>query len=295
LRQLTVFEAVARTGSIVKAADEIGLSQSAASMSLKDLEAHLQVELFARQGKKLVLSDYGRLLRVKVKSILQQADEIESLITPDNLRGRLRIGATPPIGDYVLPAMCADFMRLHPDVVIDLTIGSSMDVMHRLQRMSIDVGFIGSPCNSSDLETLQWMEDPLVVFCSPTHELANCGEVSIVDLQNESWLMEQPLSSERTSFTVEILKYLTSLRVTFEADDIEAVKRMAKLGAGIGCASRVVIEDELKRGELRIIDVRELKFTRIFSICFRRELHRGFVLSAFVDFVQQGQRRARTA
>jgi len=110
LRQLSVFEAVARTGSVAGAAEEIGLSPSAASMSLKDLETHLGVELFARSGRRMLLTDRGRPMLEMARGILVQVADMESLSLPEEVRGRLRIGAAVPVGDYVLPRLCAAFI-----------------------------------------------------------------------------------------------------------------------------------------------------------------------------------------
>ena len=114
LRQIAVFEAVARTGSVAGAADEIGLSPSAASMSLKDLETHLGVQLFARSGRRMMLTDRGRPMLEMARGILVQVADLESLSLPEEVRGRLRIGAAVPVGDYVLPGIWATRMPQIP-------------------------------------------------------------------------------------------------------------------------------------------------------------------------------------
>lgn len=285
LRQLAVFEAVARTGSIVRAAADIGLSPSAASMSLKDLEAHLGVELFARQGKKLLLSDHGREVREKAKSVLRQAEELEALVSPSNLHGRLRVGATAPIGAYVLPPLLALFMKKHPEVVVELSVTSSMEITDRVQKMSLDVGLISAPCNSNYIDPVEWMRDPLVICCAPDNPLGDGRAVSIVEIRDRPWIMEKALSSERTSFTVEILKHVASLRVAFEADNIETIKRLVKTSDGLACLSQVSVQDEFARGELKAVNVREFGFSRIFSIILRRDVYRSQLQTAFVNFL----------
>lgn len=284
LRQLAVFEAVARAGSIVKAAGEIGLSQSAASMSLKDLESHLGVELFAREGKKLMLSDRGRQVREMATSILIQVADLESLTTPDELRGRLRIGAAPSVGDYVLPQLCAAFMRRHPQVQIELKVASSMDVMDRVQKMSADMGFVGAPVNSTYLDATPWLRDSLVVCCAPENPLAARGPIALAALRDEPWVLEKTVSSERIAFTVETLKYMSSINVAMETDSIEAIKRAVMTGQMIACVSHICVEDEIRRGELAVLQVPELDFTRIFSLVTRREVYHSQVHQAFRAF-----------
>lgn len=287
LRQISVFEAVARTGSVAGAAAEIGLSPSAASMSLRDLEVHLGVKLFARAGRQLRLSDQGRPMLEMARSILVQVSDMEALSLPDEVRGRLRIGATDPVGNYVLPRLCAAFMRQHPEVRLELHVIPSQDVMEGVRNMALDIGFVGAPVNSSYLAAEPWLRDGLAVCVAPTHRLASEREVSILSLASESWVLEKTLSSERISFTVEALKYLNSLNIMFEADSVEAIKRAVREGAGLACLSRLAVEDEVARGELRLLDVPELRFTRIFSLVSRRDTQLPVAARAFQRFALQ--------
>lgn len=284
LRQLAVFEAVARAGSIVRAVDEIGLSQSAASMSIKELENHLGIELFVRSGRRLYLSERGRSVLELARGILVQVTDLEALTTPEELRGRLRIGASAPVGSYALPGLCADFMRMHPGVRIELRIMPSHEVMDGLRKLALDIGFVGSPVNSSYLDADPWLRDPLVICCAPGNPLATAGPVPLASLSSERWVLEKTLSSERISFTVEALKHFSSVDVVLETDSIEAIKRAVARGAGLACLSRLTVEEEIARGDLAVIEVPELAFTRIFSMVRRRDSQQTTAFHAFRTF-----------
>ncbi|WP_162854685.1 LysR substrate-binding domain-containing protein [Sphingobium estronivorans] len=297
LRQLAVFEAVAREGSIVKASEELGLSPSAASMSLKELETHLGISLFARARRRLTLTDRGRTMLEMARAVLVQVADMEALSMPEELRGRLRIGAAAPVGNYVLPRLCADFMRHHPQVRIDLKILPSQDVLEGVRKMALDIGFVGSPVNSSYLDARPWLRDALVICAAPDSPLARRGTVHLTDLAQEGWVLEKTLSSERISFTVEALKYISSLNILLETDSVEAVKRAVAHGAGLACLSRLSVEEEIGRGELAALDVPELRFTRVFSMVSRRDTQQTHAFQAFQDFAartigQDGPARA---
>ncbi|HUD90353.1 LysR substrate-binding domain-containing protein [Sphingobium sp.] len=287
LRQLAMFEAVARTGSVARAADEIGLSPSAASMSLKELETHLGISLFTRARQRLTLSDRGRPMLEMARAILVQVADMEALSMPEELRGRLRIGAAAPVGNYVLPRLCADFMRRHPHVRIDLKILPSQDVMEGIKQMSLDIGFVGSPVNSSYLDARPWLRDALLVCAAPGSAQARRGTVHLADLAQEGWVLEKTLSSERISFTVEALKYINSLNILLETDSVEAVKRAVAHGAGLTCLSRLSVKEEIARGELVALDVPELRFTRVFSLVSRRDTQQTHAFRAFQSFAMR--------
>ncbi len=284
LRQIAIFEAIARTGSIAAAAAEIGLSPSAASMSLKEFETHLGVRLFERARRRMLLSDEGRPMLDAAKEILVRVTDMEEGSLPEDMRGRLRVGAVAPVGNYVLPQLCAAFMRRHPGVRIELRVLPSQDAMEAVRNMSIDIAFVGAPVNSSYLAAQPWLRDGLTVCAAPHHPRASAGEQPLGVLAGEAWLLEKTQSSDRISFTVEALKSLNSLNIVLETDSVEAIKRAVRDGAGLACLSRFAIEEELARGELVAIDVPELRFTRIFSMVTRRDTMHASAVRAFGTF-----------
>lgn len=286
LRQLAVFEAIARCGSIAKAADEIALSQSAASMALRDLENHLNVQLFAREGGRLLLSDHGRLVQSRTAALLRQAEDLERLTPDDQLAERLRLGATPSLAYSTVSEVCADFTALHAGVTIDLSVGPSSDIIGQVHRMCLDIGFIGSPNNRSDMENRAWVDDPLSVFCAPCHPLATEVGAPLAEFLNEPWALEKAHSSERLSLTMEALKYLSSQRIVFESDSIEAVKATVRKGHVLGCLSRATIRDEVRRGLLVDLRVPELAATRRATIIWKKTSYQGHVHRAFLDFIR---------
>ncbi|MBO9695343.1 MAG: LysR family transcriptional regulator [Sphingopyxis sp.] len=284
LRQLAVFEAIARCGSIARAADEIALSQSAASMALRDLEAHLGVDLFAREGKRLLLSSYGRQVQARASSLLRQAEDLEKLNAGDELVGRLRLGATPALAHSVLSEACGRFTRAYPGVVIDLCVAASIDVIAKVHRMSLDMGFIGSPTNRSDLETRDWIDDRLAIFCAPDHPCVRDVGACLTELLTEDWALEKAMSSERISLTMEALKHLSSIRIVFEADSIDAVKAAVRAGGMIGCLSRRALTGEFARGELIDLEVPDLDVPRRATIIWKKDSYQGPLQSAFLEF-----------
>ncbi len=256
-------------------------------MSLKDLETHLGVQLFARSGRRMLLTDRGRPLLEMARGILVQVTDMEALSLPEEVRGRVRIGAADPVGNYALPSLCAAFMRRYPDVRIELRILPSHEVLEGVRNMALDIGFVGAPVNSSYLDAEPWLRDALLICASPQHPLVGKENLPLATLATEAWVLEKTLSSERISFTVEALKYLNSLNIVLEADSVEAVKRIVASGTGLACLSQLTVEGELARGELAALDVPELRFTRIISMVSRRDTQQPEACRAFRDFARR--------
>jgi DNA-binding transcriptional LysR family regulator len=245
----------------------------------------------------MLLSDQGRPMLEMARAILVQVQDMEALSLPEEVRGRLRIGAVAPVGNYVLPDLCAAFMRRHPGVRIEMRIMPSHDVMEGVRNMALDIGFVSAPVNSSYLNAQPWRRDRLVICVAPGHRLADAGAVPLADLAGEAWVLEKTLSSERIAFTVEALKYFNSMNVALEADSVEAIKRMVRQSDMLACLSRLTVEEDVARGELVALDVPELRFTHILSLVSRRDTPMPQACRAFHDFarrsVEQDDRQDR--
>lgn len=115
-KQLKVFSALARTGNLAEAAVELCLSKGAVSMSLQEMERHLEHALFDRVRNRLQLNSQGRQLVPMVDEILERMAAIEQQFrSGDKPSGRLHLGASHTVGNYLLPAMVAEFSRRYPE------------------------------------------------------------------------------------------------------------------------------------------------------------------------------------
>jgi len=160
LRQLDILSAVARQGSTVAAADAVGLSQSATSAALQQLETGLGVQLFERVGRHLVLNDAGRALLPQALSLLEQAQAIEQAFGPQGagLPVRLRVAASTTVGSYVLPSVLAALARSHPHISVDVRIGNTREVAQAVEALEVDVGLIEGSSHWAGLAVQRWMQ-----------------------------------------------------------------------------------------------------------------------------------------
>ena len=169
LKQLSVFSAIAKHENISQAADEAALTQSAMSMALKELESQLNSPLFHRHGKRLKLNNTGLALQPRVQQLLQLAQEIERLALQDELSGVLRIGASSTIGNYLVPAIIAEFLEANPDVDIDLKVANTKQIVDDMKHLRIDIGLIEGLSDAPQLDKQIWRHDQLKIFAAYTH------------------------------------------------------------------------------------------------------------------------------
>lgn len=286
LRQLEVFAEVLKSGSTTQASVVLSLSQSAVSAALADIEGQLGVQLFDRVGKRLVINEHGRLLYPKALALLEQAGEIERLFNHDN--GSLRIGASSTIGNYMLPAMIADYRLDFPNTPLELNVGNTNDVINAVADFRVDLGLIEGPCQMPELITQPWLDDELVVFVAPENPLAG-RVVSLESLAREPWILRERGSGTREVLDHLLLPQLPDFNLVMELGNSEAIKHAVRHGIGISCLSRRVISEQLSSGSLVEIRLPAAPLVRKLYLIHHRQKHISGALSRFLTYCREAQ------
>lgn len=271
LRQLEVFLATARYEHVTRAAESLAMSQSAASGSLRELERQFDVKLFDRLGKRLQLSELGKQLRPQAESLLQQALALEHALAGEDVIGRLQIGATMTIGNYLAVNMIADFRQRHPQADIALTVANTQTIAERVASFELDMGLIEGELQHSDLDIVHWRGDELVVFAVPGHPLAGATALSDGDLKTLPWIVREHGSGTRQAFERAMHGILTDLHISMELQHTEAIKRAVEAGLGVGCLSQVCLSEAFRRGSLVPLAVPSRDFRREWFLITQRE------------------------
>lgn len=282
LRQLEVFLAVARSESVSQAARELGMSQSAVSGALSDLERQFDIQLFDRIGKRLRLSALGHSLRARSDALHEQALELEQAFARQSDIGELRVGATLTIGNYVAISLMARFMREHPGARITLVVANMVEIARKVANFEIDVGLVEGELHDPDLDVIHWCDDELVVFCAPSHPFA--GRVlGDDDLRDAQWIVREPGSGTRQAFDHAMHGMLSDLQIAFELQHIEGIKTAVESGMGVGCVSRLALEEAFQHGTLVPCQVPGRDFRRQFCFVLHKQKHRSASIQAWLE------------
>jgi DNA-binding transcriptional LysR family regulator len=287
LRQLEVFLTVARLGSVSGAARALGLSQSATSSGLADLERQFDLQLFDRIGKRLRLSARGATLRARAEAVLEQARELERGLAGQTVEDRLRVGATLTIGNYVAVPLVARFLRAHPDLALNLEVANTVEIARQVANFELDVGLVEGEVEHPDLETTPWRDDQLVVFCGAAHPFARKRALTDADLRSAPWIVREPGSGTRQAFDRAMAGLLPQLRVALTLGQTEAIKRAVEAGLGLGCVSRIALEDAFDRGTLAPCRVPHRDFRRRFYFLLHKRKHRGALVERWLGFCRE--------
>jgi DNA-binding transcriptional LysR family regulator len=251
-RQLRTFRTVARTLSFTRAAAELGYVQSNVTAQIKTLESELGVPLFDRLGRKVVLTDAGRVLLRYAERILDLSEEAREAVADDGEpTGTLVIGASPSLSAYRLPRLLRRFGRRFPRVKLSFRPTPHEELGSRVADGSLDVAFLlEGPVRSASLRSEELAEERLVVLAPPDHPLAGSTRVSPADLAGEQILLTEPGCNYRLMFERELAEAGVEPAATLGFDGVETVKQCVAAGMGIAMLPAVTVEAELERGEL---------------------------------------------
>ena len=283
LRQLEIFVAISRTGSVSRAAEALSLSQSAMSTALSELERQFNLQLFDRVGKSLRINETGQQLLPRAVELLDRAKEIENLLQGHAGFGHMRIGATLTVGNYLATILVARFLQEHPESRIQLQVHNTSTIVQQIANYELDLGLIEGDCNHPDIEVQPWVADELVVFSAPSHPLAKQRKVSLEQLLQEDWILREKGSGTRETFDRAFHSHHSKLKIRLELEHTEAIKRAVESGLGIGCISRLALKDAFRRGSLVPISTPNLDLSRFFYFLWHKQKYQTTGIREFLD------------
>lgn len=296
LRQLQIFESVARHLSHTAAAGELYLSQPAISMQLKQLEQLCGLPLFESVGKKLYLTEAGREMLHYSRSILQLVDELHGVLEEMKglERGHLNI-AVVSTANYFMPQLLAKFIRAHPKISVSLSVANRDSVIKQLAENTADLAIMGQPPDETNMVTQPFMDNPLVVIAAPDHPLADKHGLRAEDLAGEVFLLREKGSGTRGV----VERYFSSHRLPLpkhmEMDTNEAIKQSVSAHIGLGIISRHAIEMELETHRLCILEVNGFPILRHWHLVHRKDKRLSLASQAFQHFLLEETSRMGNA
>ncbi|WP_295583366.1 LysR family transcriptional regulator [uncultured Lamprocystis sp.] len=288
LRQLRVFEAVARHLSYTKASQELHLSQPAVSMQVRQLEDDVGIPLFEKLGKKTELTEAGRELFNYSRSINRSLLELEEVMQALKgvSRGGLHLAVASTV-NYFAPRLLAVFHQRYPGIAPRLDVTNREALIRLLENNSIDLALMGFPPTEVEVESEAFMPNPLVVIAPPTHPLVGQPDIALTRLAQETFVMRETGSGTRLAMERFFKEQGMPIRHGMQMTRNEAVKQAVRSGLGLSVVSLHTIELELETGRLKILDVAGFPLLRQWHLVYRRAKRLSPAARAFRDFVVQ--------
>ena len=270
--RLKVFRVVARHLNFSRAAEELLLTQPAVTQQIKILEDEYGVPLFDRSGGRIALTPAGKCLLPYANKLKEISDEAYEMVTSTagNHTGKLALGASQTIGQYLLPNLVAAFLHENPRVAITAVSGNTDEMLEALAAHRIQLAMIEGPALRKDLHVEPFMEDQMVLVVPASHEWAD-HEVGLDALREASLLMREFGSGSRRVIEAALAKAglkKKDLRTTMELDSTEGLLSAVEAGLGVTFVSRWAVRNQLAIGSLRLARVKGLRLSRMFSLAY---------------------------
>ena len=289
LHQFRAFREVARYGQFTRAAEALFISQPAVSKTVKDLERQVGAPLFEAIGRRVQLTQAGRLLLPYVERVLVEIDDAQRAIRGHHAgeQGRLIIGASHTPGTYILPRFLGEFHQRYPLVNLALEVGSTSQILENLCAGQLDLAIVGEAAFDSTLIVEVLCRERLVLILSPQHPLASRRPLTTADLSDEPLVIREKGSSTREITDRAFQDADFKPIVCMELGSTEAVKKMVATGI---CASFVSVHEldlELRYGVLAARSVDGLNLDRGIFLARRASFQPTIVYDRFVQVLRE--------
>jgi len=295
-KQLEAFLWVAELQSFTKAARQLYMSQPAVSFQIKALEEDLEVTLFKRGDKKIVLTDAGRLLYPEAKQMFRHYQKIKAGL--DDLKGlktgHLVVGAGTIPGEYLLPLLIGEFKKRYPGIQVTLKVSGSGQVERWVREREIDLGITGMSVESEGIECLPWLQDQLLLIVPPSHPWVDLGTIELSDLKKEVMIFREQGSGTRRTIEQKLAEHnidVSEITVGMELGSTRAVITAVEAGLGVSIVSRYAARESLELGWVREVQVAGFDLRRtLYQVRHSQNLG-GFAVEAFTEFINDPQIR----
>lgn len=299
LDQLRIFLAVVQHMHFTRAAEALYITQPAVSAAIQSLEEQYGVKLFHRIGRRIEVTEAGKLLQVEAQKILDSVALTErGLQELNNLqRGELKLGASQTIGNYWLPRLISQFKSQYPGIQVFCTLGNTQEISIGTATGIFDLGLVEGevePLAKNCLEQKMVGRDRLQIVVGQSHPWFEHTTVPSKELSTTAWVMRESGSGTRQRFEQALREWginPTKLTVILELSSGEMVKAAVESGAGAAAISELIVTKELQLDTLRLIKVTDdavlAEIVRPFFLLKHRERFQTRISQAFERMLNQ--------
>ncbi|MBM7600796.1 LysR family transcriptional activator of glutamate synthase operon [Virgibacillus halotolerans] len=289
LRQIKYFIEVAKREHVTEAANAMHVAQSAVSRQIVNLEEELGVSLFIREGRTVRLTPIGRIFLDHMEQAVNVIDDATQVIEEytDPEKGTIHVGFPSSLATYILPTAISVFRDRYPEVKFQLNQGSYYDLKKAVVKGEINMALLGPvPMNEKKLKGKILFTENIVALLPRSHPLAKVPSLKLTELREDAFVLF-PKDYVLRDIVIDLCRNLGfEPTVSFEGEDIDAIKGLVSAGLGVSLVPEITLIDNLPRATVSV-PVAEANVTRTVGVVIPTERHLLPTEKLFYEFLQE--------
>lgn len=270
LKHLTIFKEVARVKSMSKAAENLYISQPTVSQKIQEIEEYYHIKLFQRYSKSLGISEEGQIFLEHANKILNELESIDEIFFNNKEAIHLRIGSTLTIANTLTPKLLKDIKKQNPKFKFQVYVDNTQNIEELILNNQLDIALVEGEIHNDMIVQEQIIHDQLMLVCSKDHELAQYDEISFEQLKHKEFILREKGSGTRALFEQFMNRHKLPYVVSWECHSWDSIKQAVLYNHGLAIISVRIVEEEIKKGNLHVLNINNAPWTRKFSLIYHK-------------------------
>ncbi len=290
MAELRLFKEIAQTRSMTRGAAHCGLSQSAASQHVREVEQRLGLVLLDRSTRPLTLTPAGKLYLEFCRDVLRREEQL--LVELENLKrvveGAVRVASIYSVGISEMSRLQAEFAARYPHAELQVDYMRPDQIYRAVLAGEADLGLVSYAEPTRELAVIPWREERMVVAAAPGHPLAARPALRPEDLDGENFVAfdeELPIRREQDRF---LRERGVAVNVTMQFDNIQMIKEAVALGSGLSILPERTMQAEIAQGRLTALPLREPGLVRPLGIIHLRRKKFNRAAQSLLELLAEG-------
>ncbi|MDH3355514.1 MAG: LysR family transcriptional regulator [Chromatiales bacterium] len=295
LKVLATLRAVVELGGVEAAGQALNVGQPAITKRLRTLDGCYGMPLMQREGRRLELTPAGEKVYTYARMVLDRqmllVEDLNSLSEGDH---RLRLEANFTIGEHLLPDLLLSFSDAHPEYRIESRMDYTRRILTRLATGLADLALLEQAPDNPDILVQRWLDDELILVCSPTHPLYKTDMLPIIELENQQYVLREQRSSMRIVLDKALDDIgIRNMQISMEVGSTDLIVEMLNRGRHVSFLPRFAVEESLAKGELFHIKIQGLRIKRTLWIARTRSNMSNPVAESFINELRKYEFRKK--
>lgn len=290
--QLHIFYTVAEKGSFSHAAQALHMTQPAVTMQVQSLEDHFGIKLFHRSTKKIELTEAGRTLIPYARKCVEFIRETENAMTGFTAmaEGRLQLGASLTMGEYILPRLLGPFRKEYPNISVAMKVMNTTQILDEIFAHQLTFGLVEAPIQHPDVHTEAILSDELKLIVPVEHPLAELETIRMEDVFRYPFVLREEGSGTRRVMEEELERAgipCGGMDIVMELGSTGAIKSAVEAGLGVSILSQSSVKHEVRLGILKVKEIEGVSFTRSFYAIYLNSTLLPLSAVSFLNFMRR--------